>query len=204
MDNDFGKPADRDEFDEFNEFDDDKPGLPWPPASSRYPPYPPPPASRRRRTRGVSLVVTGLVAGAVGFAVVAAVHEVKAGPAASDTPSSGASPAYTGGAVPGGGTGGGSATLLPPGTGGGAIPTTGPGQTVELEVGGKVTAVSATSITLGAGSHRVTAAVTKATVVTGKVHGIGGVKVGDLVSAQITGTDGKLTATAIQDPASLP
>ena len=32
---------------------------------------------------------------------------------------------------------------------------------------------------------------------------LSGVKVGDLVSAQITGTDGKLTATAIQDPASL-
>ena len=31
-----------------------------------------------------------------------------------------------------------------------------------------------------------------------------GVKRGDLVSAQITGTGGKLTATAIQDPASLP
>jgi hypothetical protein len=34
--------------------------------------------------------------------------------------------------------------------------------------------------------------------------GIGGVKTGDLVSVQVTGTDGKLTATAIQDPASLP
>jgi hypothetical protein len=40
--------------------------------------------------------------------------------------------------------------------------------------------------------------------VTGKVAGIGGVKVGDLVSATITGADGKLTADSIQDPASLP
>jgi hypothetical protein len=73
-----------------------------------------------------------------------------------------------------------------------------------MEIGGKVTAVSATSITLGARGQHVTAAVTRATKVTGKVGGITGVKVGDLVSAQITGTDGKLTATAIQDPASLP
>jgi hypothetical protein len=38
----------------------------------------------------------------------------------------------------------------------------------------------------------------------GRVSGIGGVKTGDLVSLQVTGTDGKLTATATQDPASLP
>ena len=46
-------------------------------------------------------------------------------------------------------------------------------------------------------------ALTAATKVTGNVSAISGVKVGDLVTAQITGTDGKLTATAIQDPASL-
>jgi len=50
----------------------------------------------------------------------------------------------------------------------------------------------------------VTAAVTKSTTITGKVHAISGIKAGDLVSAQITSTDGKLTATAIQDPASIP
>ena len=38
----------------------------------------------------------------------------------------------------------------------------------------------------------------------GTVHAISGIKAGDLVSAQITGTDGKLTAAAIQDPASIP
>jgi hypothetical protein len=46
--------------------------------------------------------------------------------------------------------------------------------------------------------------VTRATKVTGKVAGIDGVKVGDLVSATITGTGGKLTAGSIQDLASLP
>lgn len=45
-----------------------------------------------------------------------------------------------------------------------------------------------------------TAAVTGATTITGAVHGIGGIKVGDEVSAQITGTASHLTATAIQDP----
>jgi len=63
--------------------------------------------------------------------------------------------------------------------------------------------VSATSITLGSPGRYVTAAVTPATKVTGNVSAISGVKVGDLVTAQLTGTDGKLTATAIQDPASL-
>jgi hypothetical protein len=71
-------------------------------------------------------------------------------------------------------------------------------------MGGKVTAVSATSITVAGPGHQVTAAVTSATKVSGRVSGIGGVKTGDLVSVQVTGTDGKLTATTIQDPASLP
>ena len=84
------------------------------------------------------------------------------------------------------------------------IPSTGPGQEFRLEIGGKVTAVSATSITLGAGARHVTAAITGATTVTGGVRSVSGIRVGDLVSAQITGTDGKLTVVTIQDPASIP
>jgi hypothetical protein len=64
----------------------------------------------------------------------------------------------------------------------------------------RVLAVSGASITIGGDGASVTAAVT-ATTVTGKVHSIGGVKVGDEVSAQISGTASHLTATAIQDPA---
>lgn len=75
---------------------------------------------------------------------------------------------------------------------------------LHLVIGGRVTAVSATSITLGARGRSVTAAVTGATRVTGKVSGIDGVRAGDLVSAEITDAGGKLTATAIQDPASPP
>ena len=67
-----------------------------------------------------------------------------------------------------------------------------------------MTAVSATSITLDGGGQAITAAVTRATTVTGKVTSISGIKVGDLVSASLTGADGKLTANSIQDPASLP
>jgi hypothetical protein len=66
---------------------------------------------------------------------------------------------------------------------------------------GRVVAVSGTAITIGGEGPSVTAAVTGATTITGTAHGIGGVKVGDEVSAQITGTASHLTATAIQDPA---
>ncbi len=72
-------------------------------------------------------------------------------------------------------------------------------------IGGTVTAVSATSITLGKGGQAVTAAVNYATKVTGKVTSISGIKVGDLVSASLSGTSGgNLAADSIQDPASLP
>jgi hypothetical protein len=181
----------RDEYED----DDDQPDLPWPAAGQ--PPYPGPGRGRRTR-RVVLLAATAVVAATAGFLAVTAVRDVSASPAAASAPPTTAAP--SGGAAPGGGA----RNLLPPGTGGGAIPTPGPGQLLHLEIGGKVTAVSATSITLGARGQSVTAAVTTSTTVTGKVHGIGGVKVGDLVSAQITGTDGKLTATAIQDPASIP
>ena len=97
-------------------------------------------------------------------------------------------------------------TAQPPGSsqqggvpGGGGFPGGGP--VGELLLRGSVVAVSNTSITIAGGSHRVTAAVTSATSVTGKVTSIGSVKVGDVVSAQITESGGKATATAIQDPA---
>lgn len=75
---------------------------------------------------------------------------------------------------------------------------------MQLEIGGPVVRVSATSITVGSGDHVITAAVTRATTVTGRVTSIGDIKIGDLVSVAITGTNGKLTADSIEDPASLP
>jgi len=117
-----------------------------------------------------------------------------------------ATPAAANGAAPGasatpGNSGG---NQLPQGGGStpGALP--GSGQSEQVEIAGKVAAVSATSITLDGAGQQITAAVTSATKVTGRVTSITGVKAGDLVSAQLTGTGGKLTATAIQDPASLP
>jgi hypothetical protein len=72
---------------------------------------------------------------------------------------------------------------------------------LQMVLTGRVLAVSGTSITIGGNGPSVTAAVTSATTITGTVHGIGGIKVGNEVSAQITGTASHLTATAIQDPA---
>ena len=83
----------------------------------------------------------------------------------------------------------------------------GAGGELRILLTGRVLAISRTSITIGGAGPSVTAAVTSATTVTGRVrgisgvHGIGGVKGGDEVSAQLTGTVGKLVATAIQDPA---
>lgn len=209
---DFGEPDDFTEADEFDDLDDldddDEPGdtgRAWP--APGYPPggYPDPPGGWRRnggdRTRrGLLLAVTALVAGATGFGVVAvAVHDAAAVPtAAGSTPSSTAPDA---GGTPAGGAGSGNQRAP---VAGGAVPSIPSGATLRLEIGGPVTAVSATSITLGGGDREVTAAVTKGTKVTGKVTSIGGVKVGDVVSASITGTNGQLTVTSIQDPASLP
>jgi hypothetical protein len=86
--------------------------------------------------------------------------------------------------------------------GGGAIPGGG-GAVEQMLVSGTVTAVSSTSITIGGGpGQSVTAAITSSTRITGKVTSIGGIRVGDQVSAQITRTNGgQPTVTAIQDPA---
>ena len=69
---------------------------------------------------------------------------------------------------------------------------------------GAVTAVSGTSITIGGPGDTITATVTSATRVTGKVAGLGGIKVGDHVSAQLTQDGGRVTAVAIADPAQAP
>jgi hypothetical protein len=73
---------------------------------------------------------------------------------------------------------------------------------LQIALTGRVLAVSRTSITIGGEGTSVTAAVTGATTITGRAHGIGGVKAGDEVSARLTGTAARLTATTIQDLAS--
>jgi hypothetical protein len=72
---------------------------------------------------------------------------------------------------------------------------------VTMLLTGRVLAVSATSITIGGAGPSVTAAVTGATKITGRAHAIGGVKVGDEVAAEITGTPSHLVTITLQDPA---
>jgi hypothetical protein len=167
------------------------PELPGPAAGQRS--YPDGPPRRWPARYSVRLVLTAVIAAAAGFLAVIAVRDLSARPAAANSAASASGAAPSAGAsAPGGGT-------VP-----GAVPTPGGGQAYQVEIGGKVTAVSATSITVAGPGHQVTAAVTSATKVSGRVSAIGGVKAGDQVSVQATGTGGKLTATAIQDPASLP
>jgi hypothetical protein len=143
-----------------------------------------------------AVAVAGVVAGAV---VAAAVLHVFSSPAVSSQspvvsqqqPSGNGAPA-SGGAVPGG--------AAPPG---GALPAGG-GSGTGMFVMGRVTAVSSTSITIGGPGHTITATVTSATRVTGKVAGLGGIKVGDHVSAQLIQDGGRVTAVAIADPAQAP
>lgn len=99
----------------------------------------------------------------------------------------------------------------PPSTGSGARPGALPGLPgnaggngdgqLRMLLTGRVLAVSRTSVTIGGAGPSVTAAVTSATKLTGRVHGIGGVKVGDEVAAEITGTPSHLVITTLQDPA---
>jgi hypothetical protein len=189
-----------DEFDDFDD-DDDEPDesgeaeCPWP--TYRYPP----PPRRNGAGRGWLLALVAVVAAALAFGTVKlADHDLSGSPAASSTPASSTPGANGSGGEPSNGPGGG--TQLPPQDGGASpLPS---GAIMQLEIGGLVTAVSTTSITIGSGGRAVTAAVTSATEITGKVTSIGGIKVGDLVSALVSGTSGHLVASSIQDPASLP
>lgn len=91
--------------------------------------------------------------------------------------------------------GGGSGPQALPG-----LPGNGDGQ-LRILLTGRVLAVSGTSVTIGGAGPSVTAAVTSATKLTGRAHGIGGIKVGDEVAAQISGTPSHLVITSLQDPA---
>jgi hypothetical protein len=201
---DFGREDDFAEEDDFDDDDDDdddgyepgEAGRAWSAAGYPSAGFPPPPGRHNTR-RGWLFAVTAVVAAALAFGVVdAAIRVASDSPAASAAPSASAPTSGGSGALPSGGAQSG------PGAGTAPLP---PGAAEHLLVGGKVAAVSATSITLGSGTQTVTAAVTQSTKVTGKVTRISAIKVGDLVSASITGTSGgQLVADAIQDPASLP
>jgi hypothetical protein len=129
----------------------------------------------------VSLVAVAVLAAGAGAGLTFALNGSSGTPAAAtSTPG----PGRASGAVPGGGPGAGSG-----------------GPVSQMLVIGTVTAVSGTSITIAGNGPSVTAAVTGSTRVTGQVSSIGGIKVGDLVSAQLTQRGGRVIATAIQYPA---
>jgi hypothetical protein len=77
------------------------------------------------------------------------------------------------------------------------------GVTGSMMVVGRVTAVSAHSVTVSAAGHSVTARVTGSTSLSGSVTAISGVRVNDMVAVQISESNGVATVTALQDPASV-
>jgi hypothetical protein len=156
-----------------------------------------PGAGPPKRVRPATLAIIALAATAIGAGIVLAVDDLSsyAPPAAApgNQPSYLAPGQHVGNGQPGANGG------LPGGFSGG-----GSGGIASLFIIGKVTALTSTSITIGGPGRSITAAVTGSTRVSGKVSSIGGVKVGDQVSAQMTQSGGKTTATAIQDPAQSP
>lgn len=142
-----------------------------------------------------------VAAAAAGAGVTAAAVRDFASPAAGT--GSGPPAANPGNGVIGGGTSPGG--VLPGGgPGGGAGPGGGTGSGGSIFLVGTVTAVSRTSITISGPGHTITATVTTATHVTGKVAGIGGIKAGDHVSAQLTAGNGRIVAVTIADPPQVP
>jgi len=174
----------------------------WPDQGGNDPPWrrAAPPAAHgrdggpgRAGLRPLALAIVAVVALAGGAGVALAITK---GLDHSSSPS--AAPSTQPSALAPGGSGGGPA-------GGGTVPG-GSGSVEQMFAAGPVTAVTSTSITIGGGPGRsVTAAITSSTRITGKVTSIGGIKVGDQVSAQITESNGgQPTVTAIQDPAQAP
>jgi len=151
---------------------------------------PPPPHGPRRGVHPLTLAAVAVAGVTIGVAAVLISDAGQDTTAAVSTPSSApASP-------PAQGAGGGLASL-PPLTG------TGGGLQVMLE--GRVTSVSATSITLGGAGPNVSARITRSTQFSGKIRGISGVKVGDQVRATLSGSNAtSLTATSIEDPGTAP
>jgi hypothetical protein len=96
-----------------------------------------------------------------------------------------------------GGSGGGLPTLSP---------LTGNGNGMQMQLIGKVTAVSSGSITLGGNGPSVTAAITSSTKFAGPARSAADIKVGDQVAVAVVSatTSSKLTVAEIQDPASAP
>ena len=143
--------------------------------------------ARGSRGRILALAVTGVIAAGLGAAGVLAYRDANAGsaPAASASQSAGLLPGLGGGPAGQGGAPGGQ------------------GIATQLQLVGKVAAVGPGTITLLAGpTQRVTAEVTGSTRFTGSVRTLSGIRVGDIVAAQVTIVNGVARVVSLQDPAS--
>jgi hypothetical protein len=156
------------------------PGQPVP-FSWPVPPMPfPAQRARERRRSLIALTATAVAAAGLGAGAVLAYRNAQS----DSTPPAAAS----------------RNVRLTPGRGGAP---TGPGSEAEMEVLGKVTAVGTGSITIGGGPvQSVRAAVTSATRFTGTVRTPAAVRVGNVVQAQISVTNGTAKLISLQDPAS--
>jgi hypothetical protein len=154
---------------------------PWYGGGHGQPPGPP-------RSRALSVAAVAVVAAGVGAGIAIGITNwpTSSPSAASTGPTAGSSPAAS---PPGADGGNGS---LPPGSGTGGAE--------QLIVAGRVTAVSAASITIEGQGNTLTAAITSATKFPGDVHSASGIKVGDIVMLDISGNGTTNTATSIQDP----
>jgi Domain of unknown function (DUF5666) len=164
------------------------------PAAAHWPAPPPwyggghgpPPAPRG--SRALTVAAVAVVAAGVGAGIVVGITNW---PRSSPSPTSAAGAGPTAGsspAAPAPGASGGNG-FLPPGSGG-----------EQLIVAGRVTAVSAASITILGQGNTFTAAITSATKFSGNVHSADGIKVGDMVMLDVSSNGSTNTATSIQDP----
>jgi Domain of unknown function (DUF5666) len=137
------------------------------------------------------LAAVAVVAAVAGAGLTVGLTRAPASPSAGASSPSTPSPGSGGGSTAPGGYGGNGAAPVP----------IGGNEVSHIEMIGTVTAVSATSITIGGQGLSVTAIVTSATKITGQVDSIQQIKVGDQVSAEMTQSGSKVTALAIQYPA---
>jgi hypothetical protein len=140
--------------------------------------------SKQGRRRLIRLMTTAVVAIAAGVGGALAVKDIASG--SSTPPAAQQNSAQPRTEQPNAGQGG----QLPQGVSGSMV------------LGGQVTAVSPRSITISAGPESVTARVSGSTRFSGKVTGIAGVHIGDMVMAQISESNGVSSLVALQDPIS--
>lgn len=144
------------------------------------------------------LAAAGIVAGLLASGSSGGSPSASAGSAGTSTP---------GATAPGGSPGTGSPTSpASPGQGGsqGTGSGGGPATGTKVYLTGRVTAVSATSVTITDTGPAVTAAVTRATRFSGQADSIREVRVGYHVSAEILEKSGRATVTTLRYPAAHP